>query len=346
MVSTKVLLVVVVTALVLFVTTACAAGTNDIGSTHNSESPSSSPSTSLPGSIIKGVSYGLQIVARAFGGGEESPSSGNRKGRREPKQVELALVGFGRTGTTSMVAALDMLGYTMQHDDALFEVSDLHGRLADPDDTFSIDDFADQCGQRGFDGIFFYSDEFIEWAAGNENVKVLLTKRDSGKKWAESWLVVAPNVDSCASRPFIWFKAVRDLYPGYFELIYKHISTQGQPEKYKDLDTLAAAHDAHLVKVRKMVPKERLLEFNVKQGWEPLCKFLDKPVPDTDFPHINDRMVAAAIVKTLIVITWIWPLVPLLIIYVTWRLLVRLLCRRGGEGGTPRSPAASSKKAD
>ena len=35
-------------------------------------------------------------------------------------------------------------------------------------------------------------------------------------------------------------------------------------------------------------PKDKLLVFDVKQGWEPLCKFLGKPVPDTPFPHVND----------------------------------------------------------
>ena len=40
--------------------------------------------------------------------------------------------------------------------------------------------------------------------------------------------------------------------------------------------------------VKKTVPNDRLLVFSVKEGWEPLCKFLDKPVPDCPFPRIND----------------------------------------------------------
>ena len=39
--------------------------------------------------------------------------------------------------------------------------------------------------------------------------------------------------------------------------------------------------------IRGMVPKENLLEWTVDDGWEPLCKFLDKPVPDEPFPHVN-----------------------------------------------------------
>lgn len=35
-------------------------------------------------------------------------------------------------------------------------------------------------------------------------------------------------------------------------------------------------------------PKDKLLVFDVKEGWEPLCKFLGKPVPNLSFPHVND----------------------------------------------------------
>lgn len=36
------------------------------------------------------------------------------------------------------------------------------------------------------------------------------------------------------------------------------------------------------------VPADRLLVFEVKQGWEPLCKFLGVPVPEGPFPNTND----------------------------------------------------------
>ena len=40
--------------------------------------------------------------------------------------------------------------------------------------------------------------------------------------------------------------------------------------------------------VVKEVPKDRLLVFEVKEGWEPLCKFLGVPVPEEPFPNLND----------------------------------------------------------
>lgn len=52
--------------------------------------------------------------------------------------------------------------------------------------------------------------------------------------------------------------------------------------------------DEHIRNAREMAPKERYLEYDVKEGWEPLCKFLDKPVPRDEngnvkpFPHVND----------------------------------------------------------
>lgn len=41
-------------------------------------------------------------------------------------------------------------------------------------------------------------------------------------------------------------------------------------------------------KIRAAVPSHQLLEFNLKEGWEPLCAFLGCAVPQADFPHVND----------------------------------------------------------
>lgn len=40
--------------------------------------------------------------------------------------------------------------------------------------------------------------------------------------------------------------------------------------------------------VRENISPERVLTMNLKQGWEPLAKLLDKPIPDEPFPHAND----------------------------------------------------------
>jgi hypothetical protein len=43
----------------------------------------------------------------------------------------------------------------------------------------------------------------------------------------------------------------------------------------------------HAETVKRSLPPERLLVYEVKQGWQPLCDFLGLPVPDALFPHVN-----------------------------------------------------------
>lgn len=46
-------------------------------------------------------------------------------------------------------------------------------------------------------------------------------------------------------------------------------------------------YDKHYEHVRSLVPKDRLLEYYVKDGWEPLCKFLHVDHPGVEFPRGN-----------------------------------------------------------
>lgn len=48
------------------------------------------------------------------------------------------------------------------------------------------------------------------------------------------------------------------------------------------------ALDNYHAYVRTVVPKEKLLEMRLGDGWEPLCEFLGVPVPDQPFPRAND----------------------------------------------------------
>ncbi len=45
----------------------------------------------------------------------------------------------------------------------------------------------------------------------------------------------------------------------------------------------------HYAIVRRVTPKERLLEYKLSDGWGPLCAFLGKPIPEIPFPHVNER---------------------------------------------------------
>lgn len=43
----------------------------------------------------------------------------------------------------------------------------------------------------------------------------------------------------------------------------------------------------HYDMVRGLVPEGRRLEWSVEDGWQPLCRFLGKDIPDDPFPHAN-----------------------------------------------------------
>ena len=43
----------------------------------------------------------------------------------------------------------------------------------------------------------------------------------------------------------------------------------------------------HATMVKQAAPSDRYLEYEPSQGWEPLCKFLDVPIPDCEFPTGN-----------------------------------------------------------
>lgn len=53
-------------------------------------------------------------------------------------------------------------------------------------------------------------------------------------------------------------------------------------------DLCVQAYNKHVAEVKAHVPPDKLLVFNVKEGWGPLCKFLNKPVPAEPFPHLNE----------------------------------------------------------
>ena len=55
-----------------------------------------------------------------------------------------------------------------------------------------------------------------------------------------------------------------------------------------DAPAAAAAMQRHNQEVRDTVPANRLLEWQPADGWEPLCEFLEVPVPPTPIPQIND----------------------------------------------------------
>ena len=68
--------------------------------------------------------------------------------------------------------------------------------------------------------------------------------------------------------------------------------------KLEDKDHAIAVFNSHIEEVRQVVARERLLIFEAKYGWEPLCSFLDVPVPvDKPYPHKHEGALVRKLLK-------------------------------------------------
>jgi hypothetical protein len=70
----------------------------------------------------------------------------------------------------------------------------------------------------------------------------------------------------------------------------------------------AGQYQEHMEYMTRAVPPERLKFYDVKDGWEPLCKILGCEVPDVPFPRVNDAKATDAIVMTQIrrgIMAWV-----------------------------------------
>ncbi len=78
--------------------------------------------------------------------------------------------------------------------------------------------------------------------------------------------------------------------------------------------------------IRRVVPAERLFFFDVKQGWEPLCKILNVPVPDEPFPRANECAQMQEFFRGMLKMAlWRWAQLLLLSLAVFWLALRVLL---------------------
>lgn len=230
-------------------------------------------------------------------------------------KISLYVVGQGRTGTTSLAAALRMLGYKVLHDDTAFDVVDLYGEHCRGE--ISADRLHERISrERGYNCSFFR--DGYRWAAAREDVQVILTTRNP-EHWVDSWLVVAPLIDFLYQRPFKWYRPLQDVLP-HLEERTRNIPTGGHPEGYLDRETLLRGYQTHIQNVRRAIPEERLLEYSVREGWEPLCRFLNvSRIPDVPFPHVNERLRLRATLWTFHFISWTWPvLVALPVVALGW----------------------------
>ena len=60
-------------------------------------------------------------------------------------------------------------------------------------------------------------------------------------------------------------------------------------DRFEDRAHAIRVFERHSEEVKKTIPAERLLIYEVGSGWEPICNFLGLDVPQEDFPHVNSR---------------------------------------------------------
>jgi len=122
---------------------------------------------------------------------------------------------------------------------------------------------------------------FRELAFAYPFAKFVLTYRDP-EDWADSFSETIYKVMAMRGQAPPERKAWLDMACGVVE-------RSGFPEGLSR-DVLMENFIAHNRKVQATIPADRLLVFQVKEGWEPLCRFLDAPIPDEPFPRSNDRL--------------------------------------------------------
>ncbi|CAF3750791.1 unnamed protein product [Rotaria sordida] len=197
----------------------------------------------------------------------------------------LRIIGAGlpRTGTSSLKAALEQLGFGPCHHMAeLFdkpERSILFSRALDGHEI----DFHEL--MKGYGSTvdaptqIFYK----EIHKAYPKAKIILTVRDTGEKWFESMT----NSIGPTATDISYYIAV---YPIRFLrlqcIVAKKIFKKWMTE-YGEIGP--RIHDLYNARVINENKKDELLVFNVKEGWPPLCKFLNVPIPtDIPFPNVND----------------------------------------------------------
>lgn len=139
--------------------------------------------------------------------------------------------------------------------------------------------------------------------------KILLTVREPNA-WFQShkWLEDAIYT-MVAVAPYSWFFSL--IGAGSFAANMRAPSLIQHGIAGKRNKALVAGEEAsvkfykeYVEEVKASVPREKLLVFNVKEGWQPLCSFLGLPVPKIPFPNINDRKSTQRIAVMLKVIVW------------------------------------------
>jgi hypothetical protein len=206
--------------------------------------------------------------------------------------MKLIGAGLPRTGTLTQKEALEILGLTPVYHwvDIL---ADLEGQVPLWDGAIdgSVDPAAILDGYQStvdWPGGYFYK-QLLE---SHPDAKVLLSVRDADR-WEPSFRETI--VDMCYGESLIRLLAsarahVDPKWRRYLDLVDKMFwGEKGTFPSGHSPSDLKEGFVAHNEEVKRVVPPDQLLVWDVTEGWEPLCAFLDVPVPEEAMPHANDR---------------------------------------------------------
>jgi len=256
--------------------------------------------------------------------------------------IQVMGAGLARTGTGSLHQALNILGYHTYHMVHVMKnahQAELWAKVAQGQETpQNAMDYVTQYG--GFNAtldwpVIDYLPELLEQYP---HAKVILTVRDNGMAWARSMMVLNHLV-RLMDAPFSWKypNPIRLFFPTWAANIHTvrcYLGTRLASLQWSecelledsgpilDASWLAEQYDNHVAYIQSLgIPDDRLLIFNAKQGWAPLCEFLSKPIPNVPFPHAGESafLRRAASFFQVVLVLWI-PVVMLLL----WSLLRRL----------------------
>jgi hypothetical protein len=182
--------------------------------------------------------------------------------------------GFGRTGTMSLKLALEELGFgPCYHMIEVFKTQawDLWYEAAqDPAHADWATIF------KGYNSTVDWPNAtyWKELADAYPDAKVILTERDPDQ-WFDSTQATIFANDLGAGMDGGFPRMAAAVVGALFD------------QKLHDRELCTRVFREHNARVRATIPPERLLVYEVAQGWGPLCDFLGVPVPDGPMPKVN-----------------------------------------------------------
>ena len=204
--------------------------------------------------------------------------------------MKVICAGWGRTGTRSLKYALEYLttkpSYHMQN--ILLNKNDAtlwHDLIFN---NYNNNRFNWETIFKGYGACLDFPscNYYKELMEAYPDAKVILTVRDA-ESWIKSWNVLNNQILKSftfrflAQIPFTSFKLQKDIHNKM--ILGEDGAFQGAKNNY---DRMKKFNDWNR-SVIEFVPQDRLLVYQVKDGWEPLCNFLNVPVPDIPFPYKN-----------------------------------------------------------